>query len=89
MLRDVQTWRTVGSTNAAVSIHCTGPVLWAVRATPVGYQEILFSGPKRGESMKKSALLAVLMIATIPAVGLAQEEKAEAPAPTQAPTPEI
>ena len=38
--------------------------------------------------MKKSALLAVLMIATIPAVGLAQEEKAEAPAPTQAPTPE-
>ncbi len=38
--------------------------------------------------MRKSALLAVLMIATIPAVGLAQEEKAEAPAPTQAPTPE-
>ena len=38
--------------------------------------------------MKKSALLAVLMIATIPAVGLTQEEKAAAPAPTQAPTPE-
>ena len=38
--------------------------------------------------MRKVALIAVLMVATIPVAGLAQEEKAAAPSPSQAPTPE-